>query len=67
MLEKILLDAAILKAHPTRDNNSDVHRSLASVCVLWKDIVDGDQFYKMFCRGVGLQCQFLFYISISKF
>ena len=48
MLEKTLLDAAISKAHPRLDNNSEIYGDLAAVCRLWKDILDGDHFRRMF-------------------
>ena len=50
ILEKILLDAAILNASPTSDNNAEVYRHLAAVSRLWKKVVDGEEFRAEFLR-----------------
>ena len=57
ILEKILLDAAILNASPTSDNNADVYRQLAAVCRLWKKVVGGDEFCDEFLRRLKSACK----------
>ena len=59
MLEKILLDVAMLNAHPVHDNNSEVFQNLAAVCCLWKDIVDSDHFCMMFRNRLRSVCELI--------
>ena len=56
-MEAILLDAAILNASPTSDNNHDVYYNLAAVCRLWRKIIEGDVFRDEFIRRLVTVCK----------
>ena len=57
ILEMILLDAAVLKARPMRDDYSKIYGDLAAVCGLWKDILDGDHFRRTFRSRLRSICK----------
>ena len=59
MLEKVLLELAVLKASPfpSTNNDEEVFRELAAVCEQWKRIVNGGEFHKMFLDRAKTACK----------
>ena len=55
ILDKILLEAAILRASKLEDDNAEVYRDLASVCRLWRNVIETDHFRRKFIRLI-VQC-----------
>ena len=53
MLEKILLYAAVSKSSPMENNSLDVYRGLASVCRLWRDVMESDHFRYMYLEQIA--------------
>ena len=59
MVEKILLEAALMTVDPIANNGLPIYRNLAGVCRLWRSILDKEIFHNTFLTAIAALCEFV--------